>query len=54
MQIRQNYNEDILDLCIDGEVDANSSVELDLIVADAIEAGQVKVTINCEGLAYIS
>lgn len=54
MQIRQHFEANVLDLRIDGEVDANSSIELDLVVKDAIDAGHVQVTINCEGLVYIS
>jgi anti-sigma B factor antagonist len=37
-----------------GEIDASSSIELDLAIAKSVGEGYTKILVNCGGLEYIS
>lgn len=37
-----------------GEVDASSSIELDLTIAKSVGEGYTKILVDCQGLEYIS
>jgi len=54
MEIKKAFVNKILDIQIYGELDANSSLSLDEVIKDAIHQKHTKITINCEGLNYIS
>lgn len=54
MEIKIKTINDILDIRILGELDANSSIELDEIIKDALAQQQIKIMVNCLELSYIS
>ncbi len=37
-----------------GEIDASSSIELDLVIAKSVEEGYTKILVDCVALEYIS
>lgn len=41
-------------IAIIGEIDASSSIELDLAIAKSVGEGFTKILIDCRGLEYIS
>ena len=54
MEIKVESVSQLLDIIIDGEVDANSSIELDGVIKSAMANNQVKIMVNCQKLHYIS
>lgn len=54
MKLSHELNDRIFVLTVEGEVDANSSLELDKYVQDAIQDGYFSILVNCEHLSYIS
>lgn len=54
MEISQQIANDVLEISIVGEVDANSSIDLDQVVGKAIKDQIIKIMIDCSGLTYIS
>ncbi len=54
MKISENYQDDILELKIEGELDVNLAIQLDSVVKNAINNGYYKVCIDCMDLEYIS
>lgn len=54
MKITENYQADILELKIEGELDVNLAIKLDQIIKDALKNGYHKVCIDCFELEYIS
>ena len=41
-------------LAIVGEIDASSSIELDLTIAKSVGEGHTKILVDCSALEYIS
>lgn len=41
-------------IAIIGEIDASSSIELDLAIAKSVGEGYTKILVDCSGLEYIS
>ena len=54
MEIIQIYKDEILDIHISGQLDANSSIKLDDVIKEAIAQRKTKITINCLEMTYIS
>ncbi|GIV34079.1 MAG: hypothetical protein KatS3mg031_1614 [Chitinophagales bacterium] len=54
MEIHIESINDILHLHIRGELDANSSIELDEVLKNAIAQRTIKIMVNCRELRYIS
>jgi anti-sigma B factor antagonist len=51
----KRIQEDKVDIVvINGEIDASSSIELDLTIAKSVGEGFKKILIDCTGLEYIS
>jgi anti-sigma B factor antagonist len=54
VQIKR-IQEDGLDIIVPiGEVDASSSIELDLVIAKSVGEGYTKILVDCTALEYIS
>lgn len=54
MILTHELSEKIFVLNVEGEIDANSSLELDKYVQNAIKDGYSAILVNCEKLQYIS
>jgi anti-sigma B factor antagonist len=54
IHIKKLQEEDINILAIVGEIDASSSIELDLSIAKSVGEGYTKILVDCNGLEYIS
>jgi anti-sigma B factor antagonist len=54
MELNLFFEDGILDIHIHGELDANSSIELDEVIKDALKEGKTKIVVNCFHLRYIS
>jgi anti-sigma B factor antagonist len=54
MELNLFFEDGILDIHIHGELDANSSIELDEVIKEALEEGKTKIVVNCNQLRYIS
>lgn len=54
MEINVKTINDVLDIQIRGELDANSSIELDEIIKESIADKKIKIMIDCMELRYIS
>ncbi len=54
MEIHIESVNDILHLHIQGELDANSSIELDEVIKKAIAKRTIKIMVDCRELRYIS
>lgn len=54
MDITQLIENDVLNLSIQGELDANSSIELDAVIKKAIDEQMTNIMIDCKDLVYIS
>lgn len=54
MDITQLIENEVLNISIQGELDANSSIELDAVIKEAIERQMINIMIDCKGLVYIS
>ncbi len=54
VQIRRLQEEGAEILAVVGEIDASSSIELDLAIAKAVGEGVKKILIDCSALEYIS
>ena len=54
MEILVETVSNILHIHISGELDANSSIELDEVIKNAIVQRRAKMMIDCSGLRYIS
>lgn len=54
MDITQLIENEVLNLSIQGELDANSSIELDAVIKEAIERQMTNIMIDCKDLVYIS
>jgi anti-sigma B factor antagonist len=54
MELNLFFEDGILDIHIHGELDANSSIELDEVIKDALKEGKTKIVVNCNHLRYIS
>ncbi len=54
MDITQLYANEVMEIAILGELDANSSIDLDKVIAKAIQNRETKIVIDCSGLTYIS
>jgi anti-sigma B factor antagonist len=54
MEINLFYEDGILDIHIHGELDANSSIELDEVIKNALKEGKTRIVVNCHHLRYIS
>ena len=54
MDITQLIENEVLNLSIQGELDANSSIELDAVIKEAIERQMINIMIDCKDLVYIS
>lgn len=54
VQIKR-IQEDGIDMIVPiGEVDASSSIELDLVIAKSVGEGYTKILVDCTALEYIS
>lgn len=54
VQIKR-IQEDGIDIIVPiGEVDASSSIELDLVIAKSVGEGYTKILVDCTSLEYIS
>ena len=54
MEIIQVFEDDILDIAVHGQLDANSSIQLDDVIKKALKQQQTRIIINCQQLNYIS
>ena len=54
MEIHVESVNDILHIRIIGELDANSSIELDEVIKKAIAEGKARMMVDCRELRYIS
>lgn len=54
VQIKRLQEEGIDTLVIIGEIDASSSIELDLSIAKSVGEGHKKILVDCGSLEYIS
>src|SRR5450432_1068460 len=54
VHIKRLQEEGIDLLAIIGEIDASSSIELDLIIAKSVGEGFKKILVDCSALEYIS
>ncbi len=54
MEIRQYFNEGLLTLAIEGDLDAASSIEMDNVIKAAYVGQKYHILINCKLLNYIS
>ena len=54
VEIKEITKGEILQLTVDGEVDASSSIHLDNAIRKAMEEGRQKIVVDCRGLNYIS
>ncbi|MBS1976028.1 MAG: STAS domain-containing protein [Bacteroidetes bacterium] len=54
VQIRRLQEEGAEILAVVGEIDASSSIELDLAIAKAVGEGVKRILIDCSALEYIS
>jgi anti-sigma B factor antagonist len=54
MEIVENRNEHFVTLSPQGELDANSSIDMDEKIQELLEAGVINFHIDCTGLRYIS
>jgi anti-sigma B factor antagonist len=52
--LETNKNESYTELCINGEVDAASSIELDETLSALIAQKPSRIIVNCSELTYIS
>ena len=51
----KRFQEDGIDvITLIGEIDASSSIELDLAIAKSVGAGFTKILVDCNSLEYIS
>lgn len=54
VQIKR-IQEDGIDIIVPiGEVDASSSIELDLVIAKSVGEGYTRILVDCTALEYIS
>ena len=54
MEIKLESVNNVLNIQISGELDANSSIKLDEVIKKAIAQRQTKIMVNCVELHYIS
>ena len=54
IQIKRLQEENIDILSVIGEIDASSSIELDLAIAKSVGEGYKKIFVDCSALEYIS
>lgn len=54
VQIKRLQDDGIDTLVIIGEIDASSSIELDLSIAKSVGEGYKKILVDCNSLEYIS
>jgi anti-sigma B factor antagonist len=54
MQIQEHKSEKYITLAPDGDLDANSSMQMDEKIQDGIDRDIYKFHIDCRGLRYIS
>ena len=54
VHIKRLQEEGIDILAIIGEIDASSSIELDLVIAKSVGEGFKKILVDCSALEYIS
>ncbi len=54
MELIQEFENNILSIRILGELDANSSIELDEAISIALELGQTLIAVDMKELDYIS
>lgn len=54
MEIRQTEEDHFITLQPKGELDANSSVQLDSVIRKLVDAGKVNIHVDFGGISYIS
>ena len=54
IQIKRIQEGDVDIITLIGEIDASSSIELDLAIAKSVSEGHTKILIDCKALEYIS
>lgn len=54
MNIVQSYQEGLLKLEIDGDLDAGSAIAVDRVIKDAFDQSRYQILIDCKQLNYIS
>lgn len=54
MQILIESDSDILHIHISGELDANSSIQLDEVIKGAVQRQKTRIMVDCLDLRYIS
>ena len=54
MQILIESVSNILHIHISGELDANSSIQLDEVIKDAVQQRKTRIMVDCRELLYIS
>lgn len=54
MEIVQVIENEVLQLHINGQLDANSSIQLDDIIKEALKQQRTRILIDCKELSYIS
>ncbi|HHG83772.1 MAG TPA: anti-sigma factor antagonist [Bacteroidetes bacterium] len=54
MQIKEEQQEKYISLAPIGDLDANSSMQMDEVIQNKIDAGVYNIHIDCSGLQYIS
>jgi anti-sigma B factor antagonist len=54
MQLKTTYNTTYLTIAPQGELDANSSIQLDELLTKVLSQDNVNIHIHCAGISYIS
>ena len=54
VEIQEILNDETLQLIVNGDVDASSSIHLDNAIRKAMESGHKKIMVDCSELNYIS
>ncbi|MEO1448405.1 MAG: STAS domain-containing protein [Bacteroidota bacterium] len=54
MEIKEQVHDQFVTLAPEGDLDANSSIHLDEVIARLVDANQVNIHIDASGINYIS
>ncbi len=54
MNIKQDYDNGLLTILLDGELDASSAISVDDVIKEAYDREQYNIVFDCQELKYIS
>ena len=54
MEIKQLFDNGILEISIKGDLDASSAIQMDEVMKNAMEENKTKIFVDCSELNYIS